>query len=539
DVRFREFRCNKRLSAEIDQTFAAVQGNPLAFPNGFAVGAHRLRAVVDAHFLRSDNAALPPSAGHHRRVARLPAGGCQNSLRDRHATYILRARFPPDQHDLLASLGPFLGLRRVENRLAHGRTGHGINALRKKDLFERLAIHLSIDHRVEEAFDVFWLHALSVFLFGDWVLVGHVNGYAEGCGGSPLACTRLEHVKFAVFDGKLHVLHIAIVLFKHYANPLELRVHLRHNLGHLVKVHWGANPRDDVLTLRVDQVIPVKLFFARRGIAGETHARAGVLARVAEHHLHDVNRSAEQAGDLFHPAVRNGLLRHPGTKHGADGAPELLHRIIGKRLARPSPEMLFVFRDEFFPAAGGNRSILFHSDAILHCAQPVLQLLFGKLHYDGGIHLHETPVRVVCKSFILGRSGETCDALIVQAKIENRLHHAGHGPRGARTYAHQQRILRIAQFLPSDLLQTGDVDCDLLLQVRGVLLSVFVKVIARFRRNCESGGNRQPNLGHFRKPGALAAEDVAPLAVSFCFACTKEIDPFLHGIPHSVNLVFP
>ena len=91
-------------------------------------------------------------------------------------------------------------------------------------------------------------------------------------------------------------------------------------------------------------------------------------------------------------------------------------------------------------------------------------------------------------------------------------------------------FLAIAELLLGDLFELGDVVSDLLLQFRGILLAVLVEVVAGLGGDREAGRNGQADLGHFGQACAFAAQDVAPSAVTFCFTCTKEIDPFSHSL---------
>ena len=195
----------------------------------------------------------------------------------------------------------------------------------------------------------------------DELLVGHVHGHAKGRGRGALAGTRLQHVELALFDGKLHVLHVAVVLFQFFSHLLELCVNFRHLLRHFVEVHRGADARDDVFALCVYKEVTVEGLFARAGVAREAYARSGVVAGIAEDHLHHVDGRAEQAGDFLHAAIGNRLLCHPGAEHGSNGSPELVQRIIRKDFAGFLAEVFLVFADQLFPAAGGNRGVFLDS----------------------------------------------------------------------------------------------------------------------------------------------------------------------------------
>src|SRR6202051_3846722 len=137
----------------------------------------------------------------------------------------------------------------------------------------------------------------------------------------------------------------------------EVRVSLGHDLLQLGEAHRSADSGHNVFALRVGEVVAVEDLFAGTRIAGEADARTGIVAGVSEDHLHDVDGGAEEPGDFFDAAIGYGLLRHPGTEHGADCAPELLHRIVRKRFAGLFLEVLLVLGDKFLPAAGGGGGV--------------------------------------------------------------------------------------------------------------------------------------------------------------------------------------
>src|ERR1700675_407257 len=152
-------------------------------------------------------------------------------------------------------------------------------------------------------------------------------------------------------------------------------------------------------------------------------------------------------------------------------------------------------------------------------------------HDDGRIHLHEAAIGVVSESFVPGSAGETFDGAVVEAEIENGLHHSRHGAGGTGAHADEERIFRISELLFRDAFELSDVIGDLLLQLRRMLLVVLVKVIASFRGDGETGGHRQADLGHLGETRAFAAEKIAPGSVAFRFTSTEEIHPFFHCTP--------
>ena len=51
-------------------------------------------------------------------------------------------------------------------------------------------------------------------------------------------------------------------------------------------------------------------------------------------------------------------------------------------------------------------------------------------HHHIAIHLDEAPVAVIGKAGIAGVPGNGFNRIVVQTKVENCIHHAGHGTAG-------------------------------------------------------------------------------------------------------------
>jgi len=45
---------------------------------------------------------------------------------------------------------------------------------------------------------------------------------------------------------------------------------------------------------------------------------------------------------------------------------------------------------------------------------------------DLAVHLREPPVRIACEAHVSGRARETFDRVVVQAEVEDRVHHPRH-----------------------------------------------------------------------------------------------------------------
>ena len=102
---------------------------------------------------------------------------------------------------------------------------------------------------------------------------------------------------------------------------------------------------------------------------------------------------------------------------------------------------------------GGKIGVGFDTAVALHDVDSILEQIAIKIHHDVGEHLDEAAVRVPRETGIFSLLDETVDRLIVQAEVQNRVHHARHGHGGAGTNGDEQRILCVADLLTDAVLQ--------------------------------------------------------------------------------------
>ena len=136
------------------------------------------------------------------------------------------------------------------------------------------------------------------------------------------------------------------MLLEPLGDPVELGVRLGKVLFHLRDLRRRADARDDVLALRVREVLAVEDSFAGVGIAGERDAGAGVVAHVPEHHRDDAAGRAEVIRDLELLAIVLGALAEPRAEDRLDREAQLLLRLRRERFARLLADDRLVLVDE-------------------------------------------------------------------------------------------------------------------------------------------------------------------------------------------------
>jgi hypothetical protein len=155
-----------------------------------------------------------------------------------------------------------------------------------------------------------------------------------------------------------------------------------------------ADAGDDVLALGVDQELAVEGVFAGRGVAGEADARGAVIAHIAEDHGLDVDGGPPVGGDVVQPAIGDGAGVHPAAEDGADGAPQLLGRRLGKGFPGFVQHQRLIGLDDLLPLKSGQRRVLDHAAIDLGLFDDFLETVVIDAEDDAAEHLDEAAIAV-------------------------------------------------------------------------------------------------------------------------------------------------
>ena len=445
---------------------------------------------------------------------------------------VLRRGLDPHQDDLAAvglQLGGFI---RREHDLARGRARR-----RRQAGGDHVALGVGIDGRVQQLVERSGIDPRHRIVLADQPFAGEFDGDAQRRLGGALAAAGLQHPQLALLDRELHVLHVAVVLFQQRVDPRQLGEGFRHRGFHRRLVGAGflacvfgdvlrrADAGDDVLALRVDQEFAVQPALAGGRIAGEGDAGGRGVAHVAEHHRLHVDRGAPGFRDVVQPAIGHRAGVHPGGEHRADGAPELVVGILRERLAGLALDGLLVALDHVDPVVAVHVGVERIALGVLVGVEDVLEVMMLEAEHHVGIHRDEAAVAVIGEAAVARLGRQRLDGHVVEAEVEHGVHHARHRGPAAGAHRHQQRILGVAKPLAGQLADMGERGLDLSLQLRRVGLVVGVEIGADGGRQREAWRHRQPEIGHFRQIGALAAEQVAQRRVALGLAVAEGIDP--------------
>ena len=501
--------------AVVNVTRGAVERKRIAFLEHLARKGELLVLFVHLDVAAAGDAARTHAARNDRRVRGLTAAHRKDTLRELHALDVFGRGFETDENDLLALLALFDCVLSREDDAACRRAGGSRDTLADDVFLVRFFERLGVELRVKEHIERLRVDLHERFLLGDHALVDEVARDLDRRRSRALAVTRLQHIELLVLNGELHILHIAVVIFKDLADFLELLVHFGEDFRHLGDGHRRTDARDDVFALRVGEELAHEPLLARCGVTREGNARAAVVAHVAErHHLH-VDRGTPAVRDVVvHTVdVRAGVV--PRTEDRLDRLEELLLGIGGEVLA----ELLFILCLELvcklFQVVRRQLDVLRDALLFLHLVDELLEILLADFHNDVGEHLDESSVTVVSPAGVARLLRKRLDDFLVETEVKDGIHHAGHGSARTRTDGDEKGIFQIAELPAADLFHLLDVLHDLSLDPGVDLTAVFIVLRAGFRGDREALRNGKTDVRHLSEIRALAAKELSHFRVAF------------------------
>ncbi len=168
----------------------------------------------------------------------------------------------------------------------------------------------------------------NCLFFGSHSLINKVAGNFKSSLGGSLTITGLQHVEFLIFNSKLHILHISVVILQSGANLFKLSKCLWEFLLHLSDRHRCTNTGNHILTLGILQELTHKFLLAGSWITGKGNTCTTVVTHITECHGLYVYSSTPGVRDIIVTTVYIRTRVVPGTEYGFDRTHQLLFRII-------------------------------------------------------------------------------------------------------------------------------------------------------------------------------------------------------------------
>ena len=409
-----------------------------------ALDVHDLLGGVDMEAFDAADAGRTHAAGDNGGMARLATVAGQDALGGNHAFQVVGVGLPANQNDLVALGRTRDGVIAREHDLAHGGTGTGVKAA-----CERLVLLGGVELRVQELVELRGVDAAHGLLTGEQAFLDHLDSDAQSGGCGTLAHAGLEHPKLTLLDSELDIAHVAVVILKRQEDTLKLLTcRLQARGGLEVGDGLGVTDAgDDVLALGVDQKVTVELLGAVGRVARKGDAGRRGLALVAKCHGLDVDGGAKVIGNTVLLAVDTGALVHPATKDGLDGEAQLELRVVREDgLAVGDFELgiqggldvvgenAFESLDELLQVLGRKLGVDANAGDQAGLGQGILEQVGIDSHDDVGEHLDKATVAIPGKARVLRLGDKALNGIVVEAQVEDRVHHAGHGKRSARAH---------------------------------------------------------------------------------------------------------
>ena len=162
--------------------------------------------------------------------------------------------------------------------------------------------------------------------------------------------------------------------------------------------------------------------------------------------------------------------------------------------------------------------------------RPVERFLEGvgrHVHHDLAEHLDEPAVGVAGEPHVAaGLFGQPLQRLLVEAQVQDGVHHAGHRELRSGADAHQQRVAGIAEPLAHGGLERLHVRLDLVRQAVREPIGIEVGQ-ARLGADREPVRDRQAHVRHLGEVGPLATQQVLHVLVAF----REVVDVLGHCMP--------
>src|SRR5690606_14007550 len=144
-------------------------------------------------------------------------------------------------------------------------------------------------------------------------------------------------------------------------------------------------------------------------------------------------------------AVVDRAVVVPGPEDGVARTVELHHRVLGKRL--PGLALDHFLEDVHEPGeiVLVEFGVLLHSTRLLDLVELTLEEVLVDPEDDVAEHLEEAAIGIEREAAILRAGGQSLDGAIVEAEIEDRVHHPGHRELRAGTHRDEKWVIRVAQ----------------------------------------------------------------------------------------------
>ena len=311
---------------------------------------------------------------------------------------------------------------------------------------------LSIKVRVKELVKRLSVNTHNCLLRSNHTFIYEVTSDLKSCLCGSLTVTGLKEIQLTFLNGKLHILHITVVVFELACDLKELLVSFRHILFQSGNRLRSTDTCNYVFALCVDEVLTIDTLSTGGRVTGKCNAGTGGVTHVTEYHCLYVNCGTPVTRDIVHTTVNDCTRVVPGTEYCLNSFHQLNLRVLRELFAHLFLIDCFVLSDNFLQIICGKVGIVLSALSFLNLIKDAFEEGLAHLHNNVGEHLDETTIRVVSKSRIAGLLREAFYCNVIQTKVQDGVHHTRHGCTCTGTNGYKERIFGITELLALHLL---------------------------------------------------------------------------------------
>ena len=122
------------------------------------------------------------------------------------------------------------------------------------------------------------------------------------------------------------------------------------------------------------------------------------------------------------------------------------------------------------------------------------------------------------------------DRFVVQAQIQNSIHHTRHRNARTRPHRNQQWVIHICEFFTHNRFNMCNTCMHLIHQIRRICFVVVIVICTNVCCDCKPRWHRQTNQIHFGQICAFAPQQITHICAAFGGTIAERIYPFIaHG----------
>ena len=182
--------------------------------------------------------------------------------------------------------------------------------------------------------------------------------------------------------------------------------------------------------------------------------------------------------------------------------------LVGNVAAGGLTDGRFEIADNLLQLIGAQLVVQFDAGPFFVFGQNALKGIVVYVHHHVGVDLEEPPVGVVSGTSVTHQRGQAINYLVIDAQVQDGVHHSGHRDFGPGAHRQQQRVGAGAETPIHDLFQAGHILLNGCPETSRKLFTVSEIFKTGLGGYDESWGNGQAQAGHLTQAAPFTAKKV-------------------------------